>query len=53
MLVAIEFHIFSDKFIDDEVFVREFGPVWRSIVEGTENLGSDFGSDLSEDPSLF
>lgn len=32
VLVPVELQILSNEFVDDEVFVREVGPVGRSVV---------------------
>ncbi len=53
VLVAVELQILSDQFVYDKVFIGQIRSVGRSVVQGTENLGSDLGPDLRQDSSLF
>lgn len=49
VLVAVEDEVLPDEFVDDQVFIGEFGSVDPVAVEGAEYLRPDLGSDLGQD----
>jgi hypothetical protein len=53
VLVSVEGEVLSDEFIDDEVFIGEFGSCGGGIVEGAEDLCSDFGPNLGKHAPFF
>lgn len=53
MGIAIELQVISDQFVDDHVLIGELGFTCRVVVEGVEDLRTNFGPHLGKYSSLL